>query len=176
MKVKIRQETIKDRRKVFKLIEEAFLHAEYSDHFEHLLVDRLRKSANFIPELSLVAEFNSQIVGYVLLTKISLNTNSDLKFLSLAPVVVLPEFQNKGIGGQLIEHSHIIAKELDFDAIAILGHANYYPRFGYRQASNFGIKFPFDAPGENCFILELNPSSLENIHGTLKYPDEFDIL
>lgn len=175
--MKIRQEVESDHSAVFELIEKAFAGAEFSDHQEQYLVERLRKSDAFVPELSLVATENDKIVGYILLTKLTIkNEQHEFSSLALAPVAVLPDEQNKGLGGQLIKESHRIAKELGFNSVILLGHATYYPRFGYKKANQFGIKLPFDVPDEYAMAIELNPNALEDVNGIVVYPKEFMIV
>lgn len=177
MDMNIRTEVDKDFKAVFNVIKNAFENEAYSDHQEHYLVERLRKSDAFVPELSLVAEINNEIVGYILLTKIKIidvNVNS-YDSLALAPVAVLPNFQGKGIGRKLIETAHEKAKDLGFSSVVLLGHENYYPRFGYKQTKEFGIKLPFDVPEANCMAIELMENGLQNVKGTVKYPKEFGI-
>lgn len=170
----IRAEKDSDHREVFDLIQKAFENEAYSDHREHFLVERLRNSGAFIPELSLVAELNGQITGYILLTKIKI-VNGDFRTpsLALAPVAVLPSYQHKGIGGQLIRSGHRKAKELGFTSIVVLGHQNYYPRFGYKMAKDYGIRTPFAVPDENSMIIELTADALKHTQGTIEYPQEF---
>lgn len=178
MDVIIRTEVKGDFKKVFELIQNAFENEEYSDHKEHYLVERLRKSDAFIPELSLVAEADKQLIGYILLTKINIidaNANSYVS-LALAPVAVLREFQGKGVGGKLIEAAHNKAKELGFGSVILLGHENYYPRFGYRLTKEFGIKLPFDVPEINCMAIELTENSLQKVSGIVQYAKEFEVV
>lgn len=171
----IREEQKSDFEAVAQLILNAFKDIPYSDHKEHLLVERLRSSNSYIPELSLVAEINGQIVGYILLTKISIiNDDGDVfPSLALAPIAVLPEFQGKGIGGQLIQRAHEIASKMNYRSVVLLGHPDYYPRFGYKMAKTFGIRLPFYVPDENCMVIELQDSGLVNISGLVQYPNEF---
>lgn len=173
----IRKEEEKDHEKVFKLIEEAFRNMEHSDHQEHFLVERLRKSDAFIPELSLVAEDETgEVAGHILFTKLRIeNGTESFESLALAPVSVKPGFQNQGIGGKLILQGHLIARELGYSSVILLGHEDYYPRFGYEKTSNFGISFPFDIPEENGMALELVKDGLKNVKGVVKYPKEFGI-
>lgn len=174
MKVNIRQEIPADYSIVFDLIEQAFHEEILSDKKEQFLVERLRKSNAFIPELSLVAEVNQEIVGYILLTKITIESKLYKHIaLALAPVAVLPAFQNKGIGGMLIKEAHRIAKKLGYQSIILLGHENYYPKFGYRPLHQFNISLPFDAPKENCMAIELVPDALKRKEGSVVYPKEF---
>lgn len=171
----IRQEEPKDHNAVFKLVANAFKDEQYTDHKEQFLVDRLRKSAAFIPELSLVAEIDSEIIGYILLTKIHIkgNNSQETPSLALAPVAVMKKHRGKGIGEKLIRRAHEIAKELKFTSIVLLGHANYYPKFGYQPTKKYGIKLPFDVPEENAMLIELTPNTLKNTSGIVAYPKEF---
>jgi len=174
MEISIRQEQEADHKVVFQLIEEAFAGETLSDHREQFLVERLRKSEAFIPELSIVAILNEQIVGHILLTKIKIkNTTQSFDSLALAPVSVLPPFQGQGIGGALIKAAHEKAKALGHTSIVLLGHEAYYPRFGYQQSAQFGISLPFDVPAENCMAIELVPNTLQKISGVVEYAPEF---
>lgn len=173
--INIRKEVANDHKAVFKLIKKAFASEAVSDHKEQFLVERLRKSAAFIPELSLVAEVNREIVGHILLTKIKIkNETSEFGSLALAPVSVLPSFQGKGIGGKLITTAHQQAKALGYQSIVLLGHETYYPKFGYQQADNYGIKLPFDVPKENCMVIELVENGLNGAYGVVEYPQAFN--
>jgi len=174
MQVTIRQENKNDYLDVFNVIEEAFINEKYSDHQEQFLVEKLRKSDAFIPELSLVAVYNNKIVGHILLTKIKIENNKTFfNSLALAPVSVLPEFQNKGTGSKLIRKSHSLATNLGYKSIVILGQENYYPKFGYEKASKYNIVLPFDAPDNNCMVIPLEKNALKGISGKVKYAKEF---
>jgi len=174
MNVHIRQEEPADYPAVFKLIEEAFREEPMSDHTEQFLVERLRTSDAFVPELSLVAEAGGNIVGHILLTRIKIkNDRDELDSLALAPVSVLPAFQRQGIGSRLIEKAHGIAKGLGYSSVILIGHEDYYPRFGYQQASTFGIQLPFDAPEANCMAIELTDNGLAGVQGMVVYPPAF---
>lgn len=170
----IRQEQQKDYKEVFLLIEKAFLNAEHTDHREQYLVQRLRKSPAFIPELSMVAVVEDKLVGHILLTKIIIRESQEKHIsLALAPVSVLPEYQKQGIGGKLIEAVHAKAIALGYKSVIVLGHKDYYPKFGYKKASEFGIKLPFEVLDEYCMAIELIPNGHSGVRGTVEYPDEF---
>lgn len=170
----IRQEEPEDREKVDKLVEEAFKDEEFTDHKEHELVRKIRKSENFIPELSIKAEYKDQPMGYILLSKIQIDlSNRKIETLALAPVAVMKEYRNQGVGAKLIEGAHYKAARLGFESILLIGHDAYYPKFGYNQASVYGIRFPFDAPSKNCMAIELNPGSLAECQGHVIYPEYF---
>jgi predicted N-acetyltransferase YhbS len=170
----IRQERVADYQEVFLLIEKAFRNLEISDHREQFLVERLRHSPEFIPELSLVAELDKKLVGYILLSKVRImNDQQDFESLSLAPVSVLPEYQNRGIGALLIKKAHEVASMMGFKSVVLVGHADYYPRFGYKPSGSYGIVQPFEAPDECCMVVELVDNGLDGVHGKVVYPDEF---
>lgn len=173
MNVSIRQERPSDYQLTEKVIESAFSTVEISDKTEHEMVSRLRRSDAFVPELSLVAEGN-EIVGHILLTKVNIvNENEKVESLALAPVSVLSEFQSKGIGKRLIEEALRKAKELGFESVIVLGHPTYYPKFGFKKASIWGIKPPFEVPDEVFMALELKESALDGVSGVVEYPREF---
>ncbi|MEC3880920.1 GNAT family N-acetyltransferase [Parapedobacter sp. 10938] len=173
--MRIRKEETSDHGAVFHVVEKAFENEIYTDHQEQFLVERLRESAAFVPELALVAESGGEVVGYILLTKIRIvNEHGSTTSLALAPVAVLPAHQRKGVGELLIKSAHEKAKALGFGSVVLLGHENYYPRFGYQLAGNYDIKLPFDVPAENCMAIELVEGTLNDVNGMVEYPPEFN--
>ena len=175
MDVRIREEMVEDRRAVAEVVEAAFESVEYSDHREHLLVERLRGSNAFIPQLSLVADVAGAIVGHVLLTRAEIQGARPDVSLALAPLSVAPGYQRRGIGSQLVVEAHRRARLLGFEAIVVLGHAGYYPRFGYRPAKTLGIVMPFDVPDQNCMVVDLTDKGLSGMSGKVVYPPEFQL-
>ncbi|MDU5110211.1 MAG: N-acetyltransferase [Clostridium sp.] len=170
----IREEEIKDYNEVKKVVEESFKTAEFSDKDEHNLVRRLRNSNEFIKELSLIAEEENEILGYVLLTKALIKGEStSYETLALAPLAVLPKHQKSGIGKNLMNKAIERAKELGYKSIVVLGHENYYPKFGFEKASKYGVKAPFEVPDEAFMILELLPGGLNGVSGIVKYSKAF---
>ena len=170
----IREELVKDYEEVEKVIEESFKTAEFSDNEEHNLVKRLRKSDEFIKELSLVSEDNNRIIGHILLTKALIrDTNKITKTLALAPLSVLPEYQKCGIGKGLMNKAIEVARKLGYKSIVVLGHENYYPKFGFKKASMYGVKAPFEVPDEAYMILELIPNALNGVSGVVEYSKAF---
>ena len=174
MNINIRQEKESDYKKKEAVVEKSFKNAEHTDHKEHFLVSKLRKSNVFIPELSLVAEVNEKIIGHIMFTKLQIdNGKNKYESLALAPVSILPEYQNKGIGSSLVMEGLRIAKKAGFKSVIVLGHDKYYPRFGFKPASNFGIKAPFDVPDIAFMALELYGKALNDVTGTVIYGKEF---
>lgn len=169
--ITIRKENVDDYEAVYNVIKTAFETAEHSDGNEQDLVVVLRKSNNFIPKLSLVAIDNDKIVGYILFTKIKIGESEEL---ALAPLGVLPEYQRQGIGSKLITEGHRIAKKLGYHYSIVLGSENYYPKFGYVPAIEYGIEAPFDVPSKNFMAIKLNDSK-EKIKGIVHYAKEFGI-
>ncbi len=165
----IRQEEVKDYSKVFVMVEKAFQSAEHSDSNEHNLVEKLRKSEAFIPELSLVAEEDNEIIGHILFTKAKVGEHT---LLALAPLSVLPQNQKQGIGKALIQKGHESAKELGYTHSIVLGSEIYYPKFGYKPASLYGIKAPFDVPDMNFMAINLVDDA-PKVEGILEYAKEF---
>ena len=170
----IRKETKRDFPFVKQLNIEAFKTNDHSDGTEHLLVERLRNSSAYKNELALVYEDSNKILGYILLTEIQIiNKTSNHLGLSLAPVAVLPPHQKTGIGSALIKAAHKIAIDLKYNFIVLIGHEDYYPRFGYELADTHNIKFPFDVPRQNCMVKQLKENAINDISGVIQYPKEF---
>ena len=174
----IRQEEEKDHQAVYELVELAFRDSPESDHSEHLLVERLRQSPSFIPGLSLVAVGDGgRVEGHIMLTEVRIIplSGKPAVSLALAPLSVLPDVQGHGIGSALIREAHRRAADMGYGSVVLLGHKDYYPRFGYRPAHTFGIRFPFDAPDECCMAVELHPGALDGISGTVRYDNAFGL-
>lgn len=167
----IRRETGANHSRVYEVVKSAFASAEHSDGNEQDLIVKLRASGAFVPELSLVAVENGNIVGHILFTKADVAGHT---VLALAPLSVLPVYQRKGIGLALIAEGHRIAKELGFDYSIVLGHAEYYPKAGYCPASRYGIKAPFDVHDENFMAIKLNPAA-GPLYGTIRYDAAFGL-
>lgn len=167
----IRQETPADHAAVYEVVRAAFASAERSDGNEQDLVNALRKSAAFIPELSLVAQRDGKIVGHILFTKARIGGTTQL---ALAPLSVLPACQRQGIGTALIQAGHRIARELGYAYSIVLGSEAYYPRLGYVPASRYGILPPFEVPDTNFMAFPLHAPASQ-ISGVLEYAPEFGV-
>lgn len=175
--LEIRQETSSDHLAVKELLMLAFDGVPHSDQQEHLLVERLRLSSSFVPELSLVACDDEQVVGHILLSEVDLEGSlpPEVKLLALAPLAVLPARQKQGIGARLLEASRLRALDLGYAGIVLLGAPAYYGRFDYRPLSAFKINLPLDVPCDYCQGLELFPRALRGVKGTIVYPPAFGI-
>ncbi|MBP2242309.1 putative N-acetyltransferase YhbS [Cytobacillus eiseniae] len=177
MNIIIEQERVEDYELTERVVKNAFETAEYSDQNEHNLVSQIRKSDAFIPALSLVAldKDNDQLVGHILLSKIKIMNDNQMvgESLALAPISVLPAYQNQGVGRQLIHKALEDAKEMGFNSVVVLGHPDYYPKFGFKKASIWRIKAPFEVPDEAFMAIELYENALNKISGVVEYPDVF---
>lgn len=195
MDIHIRTEQAGDAKAVDDLLVRAFGHVYEAD-----LVIALREAGR--AAIALVAEHEGQIVGQIMFSPLALKDYSpphdpeaipprlpvkapvpwpgclpsSLCLLALAPVAVLPEFQKKGIGAKLIRQGILAAGPLIWAAgIVVVGHADYYPRFGFVPASRFGLICPFPAPDECFMALALDPGALADKHGQLIYAPEFKL-
>jgi len=173
-KFTIRQEISEDNQQVSKVVKSAFEQGERGYHGEGELVEKLRTAPEYIPALSLVAEVNDQIVGHIILSRVYIHTSEGkVSTLILAPVSVLPEYQNQGVGALLIKGVHQVAIQLGERHIFLLGHTAYYPRFGYQPSRNFGIAFPDNRADDPCMCIELVQDSLGGMKGVLEYSQPF---
>lgn len=169
MNVTIRQEQPGDYESIKRLNDEAF-----GQENEGRMVNALRKTSKFITSLSLIAEMNNNILGHILFYPVTIKTDKgNYDVLSLAPLAVLPADQNKGIGSKLVKKGLEHCKETDFDVVIVVGHPNYYPRFGFKPASKWNIKLPLDAPEEAFMVLELKENTLDRYAGTVIFPKEY---
>lgn len=171
-KIVVRPEREEDFHEIFEVNRLAF-----GQDGEAKLVDTLRKNrAVFNSQLSIVAIQNNTMVGHILFTIISIidNKGNMYESLALAPMAVKPGFQKKGIGGQLIKEGLGAAKKLGFKSVIVLGHEEYYPKFGFEPAEKWNIRAPFDIPSSNFMAIELVNEGLKNTSGTVAYPKEFE--
>jgi len=115
------------------------------------------------------------VVGHILYYPTKIESDSEeYQTLSLAPVGVIAELQRTGVGIRLVNAGIERAKDMGYGSVIVLGHPEYYPRFGFQPASKWGIKPPFDAPDNAFLALELIEGDLENKSGVVRYPKEFD--
>lgn len=138
---------------------------------EARLVDALRAGGHVCA--SLVAEWHGQVVGHVLFSDLSIITEaSTLPALALAPMAVLPDFQNRGIGSALVRGGLEYCRENGHRIVIVLGHPNYYPRFGFSALLAQSLSSPFGG-GEAWMALELAPGALAGVTGRAEYPPPF---
>ena len=134
------------------------------------IVELLRRSEAYVPELSLLAEVDGEIVGHVILSRGRLD---DRRVLALGPIGVLPAHQRRGIGSELMRVSLERARELGHELVVLLGHPWYYPRFGFVRAATLGITGERDWEGDAFMALELVPGGARG-GGRFTFPPAFD--
>jgi predicted N-acetyltransferase YhbS len=173
MIVNVRKASRADRQAVVDVIVAAFGDAEgrgIAELFTCLLGD---PSAQ--PLLSLVATVNERVVGYVLYTKVRVEDSMRTVSASLlAPLAVRPEFQNSGIGGQLIKDGLKQLEKAGVDLVFVLGHPGYYPKYGFSPAGIRGLKVPYPMAPENSdawMVQEIRPGVLGRVSGTVACAD-----
>jgi putative acetyltransferase len=145
--------------------------AAFETSAEADLVDVLRQQAP--PVISLVAEDGEAVVGHILFTPVTLLEHPDSRIMGLAPMAVAPARQRQGIGSALVREGLDRCRQLGFDAVVVLGHPGYYPRFGFLPASRFEIACEYDVPDDVFMALELQEGGLRGKAGTIRYHPAF---
>jgi len=165
--VTIREEHPEDIEAIRGVNEKAFGQAQESH-----LVDALRSNGGVL--LSLVATVNSLVVGHILYSPVSVGTEGEeVMGAGLGPMAVLPEYQRQGIGGNLIETGNQKLREAGCPFIVVVGHPEYYPRFGFEPARGYGMKCEWDVPDSVFMVLVTDRSKMKGVSGLAKYRQEF---
>jgi putative acetyltransferase len=137
-------------------------------------VDGIREAC--AEALSLVAVREGQVVGHILFSPATIETGDGVvQGMGLAPVAVLPEFQRRGIGGKLVESGLDSLREQACPFVIVVGHPEYYPRFGFKPASGHGLKCQWEGVPDPAFmIVVLDESRMKGVSGTARYRSELD--
>jgi putative acetyltransferase len=168
--LKIRPEQEKDFKDIRKITHDAFANEEEPD-----LIEAIRESEFYIPELSLVAEMGGKVKGYIMFSRISVvRDNGDMEVLSLAPMAVSPDMQNRGIGSGLVKKGIEKCRMLGHRIIIVIGHPEFYPRFGFVLARGSGFEVPFDVPDEAFMVAGLVDGALDSPGGMVVFSPPFD--
>ena len=144
----------------------------FGQPYEANLVDALRANAH--PFISLVAVVDERVAGHIFFSPVSIESETGtFTATGLAPMAVLPDYQNRGIGSRLVREGLQECQRMGHDIVVVLGHPNYYPRFGFTPACLKGLRSEYDVPDEVFMVLELNEGALAGRQGVVKYNSEF---
>ena len=139
MDIKIRIANEKDFDKIEFIVRESFWNIYTPGCDEHLIIHNIHKNNKSIKDLELVAEYENEIIGHIVYTKGQIKGSDNNTFISLGPLCVIPEYQSKGIGANIVNTSINKAKELGYSAVFITGNPDYYNKLGFESASKYGI-------------------------------------
>lgn len=162
----IRPEAHTDRATVRAVNEAAFGTPAEAD-----LVEALHRKD--MPLISLVAEVDGKVVGYILFSPVSLAGHTNTKFMGLAPMAVAPDYQRRGIGSALVRQGLGHCKDLGYSAVVVVGHPEYYPRFGFVPADRYALRCEYDVPADVFMVVELEAGALNDASGLVRYDDAF---
>jgi putative acetyltransferase len=172
--VVIRPEGPGDVDAVRRVVEDAFSSSVQPD-----LVERIRASVHYVPELALVAEVGREVVGHVVVSHCWLRRESGTAttIATLSPLAVAPDHQRSGIGSLLVRSVLAAADARDVPLVVLEGDPRYYSRFGFEPASAHGIEVPLPdwAPPQAAQVALLAASSAADLHGAVVvYSEAFD--
>lgn len=136
------------------------------------LVEQIRQSDRYIPELTLVAELDGAVVGHVMFSYIHIVGEETLQLLALAPLAVRPKLQRQGIGSALVLAGLARADEMGEAIVIVLGHPQFYCRFGFEPSVCYGISSPFPVP-EDAFMVKQLLHYQDRYRGKVVYPPAF---
>jgi len=139
-------------------------------------VERIRASEQFVPQLALVAEDASGVIGHVMLSWVGLESRSRSRILNLTPMSVRPDRQRAGVGTRLIRDVLGRAERAGEPAVMVEGIAAYYPRFGFERASALGFIAPHPKIPDEAFMVKRLPGYTSDLAGRIVYPAAFDVL
>jgi len=174
--VVIRQETLDDHDAIRRVVAAAFQSAA-----EAALVDRIRASPEYVPEMALVAEVDGEVVGQVMISgAIVRNPDGDRPIVMLSPLAVLPAFQRTGIGSSLVRSAVRVAEQRGEPLVVLEGSPAYYGKLGFEHSRTYGIEIhlPEWAPPEAAQVIRLASFDPDDptLRGTVVYPTAFDAL
>lgn len=171
--VEIRTEKTEDHEAIYRLHDAAFKNKDQ----ESRLVEKIRGSERYIPDLSIVAVEANQVIGHALFSLADVvNEVNPFEVIVLAPIAVLPGHQRKGIGGQLIREGLRRCTERGFSHVFLIGHPSYYPQFGFTPARRLGFElkqFPVSDEVFMVHVLKPGEGEARGMTGELLYPATF---
>ena len=169
----IRSERVADHPAIGAVVRAAFAH--HPDEVASF-VERIRASEHFVPELALVAEDASGVIGHVMLSWVGLESRLRDRILNLTPMSVRPDRQRSGVGARLIHAVLGRAEDAGEPAVIVEGIPAYYPRFGFERASPLGFTAPHPKIPDAAFMVKRLPGYDPELAGRIVYPTAFDAL
>lgn len=174
----IRLETPRDYREVENLTREAFWNVYHPGCTEHYVLHVLRHDPAFVPELSLVMEKNSRLIGHVMYMHSGIRTDDGrvISTMTFGPISISPTYQRQGYGTILLRHSMEAARQMGAGALLISGNIDFYEKAGFVVASTCGIHYfaePREAEVPYFLLCELEPGYLAGVTGTYKDPEGY---
>lgn len=167
MEIVIREERGEDGTAVYEVEAAAF-----GQTAEAELVQKLHLAQ--VPLISLLTEVDGRVVGHILFSPMEIvGADGRLPALGLGPMAVLPAWQKQGIGGAMIKAGLVACRAAGHEIVFVLGHSDYYPRFGFRPSRPYGIVCEYDVPPEAFMVIELRSGALENVSGVAYYHPAF---
>lgn len=145
--------------------------AAFDTSTEADLVDSLRRHA--APIISLVSEEGPDVLGHIMFSPVTLDGARTPTLMGLAPMAVVPARQRQGIGSRLVAEGLERCRRMDAAAVVVLGHPEYYPRFGFAPASRFSLRCEYDVPDDAFMVRELHDGALQGFSGTIRYHPVF---
>ena len=164
--VRIRAETVTDIQHIHRVNEAAF-----GSPVEATLVDALREDVR--DAISLVADDAGAVVGHIMFSPVRVEGAPHIRAMGLAPMAVLPDRQRTGIGSALVRAGLAECARRGVEAVFVVGHPPYYPRFGFMPASTFGIACEFDVDDDAFMVIELVANALKETKGTVYFHEAF---
>ncbi len=173
----IRNETPADHRAVENLTREAFWNVYRPGCMEHYLVHTFRGDCSFVPELDLVLELDGEIIGHIVYVRSSITADDGrvIPTMTFGPISIAPEYQRKGYGKKLLEHSMEKARELGAGALAITGNIAFYGKSGFVTGKSCGVRYEDDPDAEYFLVAELKPGFLDGVSASFRDPDCYNV-
>lgn len=172
----IRNENPADYRQVEEMTKKAFWNVNVPGCNEHYLVHIIRKHADFIPALDFVIEEDNKIVGNIMYVKSKLmdEAGNEKETLTFGPLSILPEYQRKGYGKRLLEHSFQEAVKLGYDTIVIFGNPENYISSGFKNCKKYNVSIDNNVFPVPLLVKELKPKALQGRHWIYKESSAYE--
>ena len=166
----VRLERDSDAAEIAAVTRAAFASADGAGRAESALIEAIRSRAKAV--VSLVATDDERVVGHILFSEVTVETDNPVRVLALAPLGVHPDAQGRGLGTDLVNRGLRECRSAGYDAVVVLGEPAYYGRFGFEKASRYGLSNQYGAD-EGFMVLPLRSGALERLTGTAMYEPEF---